>query len=589
MSTRDVEQLRVKSTMAAGAATSRSWSHVLSNPTPHGTTVLIVSLDYKGEGDLLDLSEIGGSILEHLAEKRSVAEEDLAGLGQELAVSVVVLDHQGSTLSISGIGAADVYFLRDGKVGKIFSGQKHIGKTSGPLRPGDRFIILTHTVAHLLGVGEIARTLHSGLSETENLAVLVHGNRDSSRMAIALCEASLAEDSPEPHIPPSSEKIAGIIGKLRIQRPLVIYPEKRRWNLIVGLVLLFLLFAGVVGGSLRRNTLIKEKAFSEMSSSVSQKMEEARSIADLNPDRAKQLLTQSRSEIDAYLSITKDEEYRSHASGLSDSVKNLETEVFKKQEVTVSTLAELSLIRPGLASVMMSADESGNLYIPDTASSFVGGINLTDKSTFHLDTGTLGAATALAVTGKKVYGVVSGGIADLSSSDKKIVIQPDELWRQITQIDSFGNNIYLLDKGQSEIWKYPALTDGFGGRQRWFGAGIQLDLSNVIDMKVDGDIWLLTSTGKLERYSRGVPAEFTMEGFPSIEGDRLAGPVAVYATETRVYVLEAIPGRVVVFDKESGTYERQYASEVLKSAQDMVVYEDRAYVLLSDKVVWFSL
>lgn len=582
-----MNQLRVKSTMVAGTATSRTWSQVLTRPTSHGSTILVVSLDYKGEGDLVDLSEIGGSLLEHLAEKKSVAPEDLTGLGKELEVCALVLNAHDSRLSISGIGPADVYFLRDGKAGKIFTGQNSIENVSGPLHNGDRFIILTRTIANLLGVTEVVRILQAGLSEAETLAVLVHGNQDSSRMAVVMCETESTEEiSPDPQ--PSTEKFAQILGKLRIQRPLLIYQEKRKWNMAIGLTLLFLLFIGVVSGSIRRSILIKEKSFTEMSSSVTQKMEEARSIADLNPERAKQLISQSGTEVDIYLADTKDEKYRTRAGALLLSVKQLETEVFKKEEVEISTIADLSLIKPGLMSSSMSIDEKGNLYLPDSSSSSLGGMNLSDKSTFSVDSGSLGAVKELTLPGKKIYGIVSSGIADLST-EKKVVIQPDELWREITLIDSFGNNIYLLDKGQSEIWKYPALTDGFGARRRWFGAGIQLDLSNVIDMKVDGDIWLLTSTGKLERYSRGVPADFSMEGFPSVEGDRFAGPAAVFVGETKVYVLETIPGRVVVFDKESGKYERQYASETLKSGKDMVIYEDKAYVLLQDKIVWFFL
>ena len=57
-------------------------------------------------------------------------------------------------------------------------------------------------------------------------------------------------------------------------------------------------------------------------------------------------------------------------------------------------------------------------------------------------------------------------------------------------------------------------------------------------MKVTGDIWLLTSSGKLERYSRGAPVDFSMDGFPSVTGEGLSDPVALYVGEEEVYVLE---------------------------------------------------
>jgi hypothetical protein len=171
----------------------------------------------------------------------------------------------------------------------------------------------------------------------------------------------------------------------------------------------------------------------------------------------------------------------------------------------------------------------------------------------------------------------------------KKVIEPDEFWKEPANISTFAGNIYILDRGQSEIWKYPTLGDTFGGRRRWLAVGITPDLSNVVDMKVVGDVWLLTSTGKLERYGRGAPVPFGMEGFPAKgEAKKLSEPSAIWVTDSMVYVLENGASRIVVFGTD-GKYKSQYINSEFNKAQDLVVVDDRVYVLIDNVVKEFGL
>jgi hypothetical protein len=108
-------------------------------------------------------------------------------------------------------------------------------------------------------------------------------------------------------------------------------------------------------------------------------------------------------------------------------------------------------------------------------------------------------------------------------------------------------------------------------------------------MEVDGDIWIVTETGKLERYSRGVPVDFPMEGFPAEEGGVLRRPEAVASDGEKIYVLEAGAKRVVVLDRESGRYEKQLVNSVFEDGRELVVMEGKGYVLTGDKIVEFEL
>lgn len=218
-------------------------------------------------------------------------------------------------------------------------------------------------------------------------------------------------------------------------------------------------------------------------------------------------------------------------------------------------------------------------------------MSIADKSTITMDTSSVGIVKSLAFFNKLYFGVTDKGVAEFGqgNTDTKIVIDGDPLWGEIAQVDSFAGNIYLLDKGNSEIWKYPVIKDGYGERRRWLGAGITLDLTKVASMKVTGDVWIVTSSGKLERFSRGVPVDFSMDAFPSITDDKLlSDPAAIYVTDADVYVLERGAKRVVVFGQD-GKYKSQYVNDEFAQASDLVIYNNQGYVMINNVVKEFGL
>ena len=252
---------------------------------------------------------------------------------------------------------------------------------------------------------------------------------------------------------------------------------------------------------------------------------------------------------------------------------------------------ELSVLADGLQAEKMYLDPVGTLFFPDLSQERIVGMNIGDKSRVVIPTDKVGHLKALGFFEKHIYGVSSQGVAEISSDAErtKIVIEPDELWGEITNVESYAGNIYLLDKGTSEIWKYPVIVEGFGDRRRWLGPGITLDLSKVSSFRVTGDVWITTESGKLERYSRGAPVDFATEGFPAVGTDgKLSDPVALFVTDDKVYVVEQGAKRVVVFGQD-GKYQAQYENEEFAKASDIAVYKNKGYVLVGNVVKEFAL
>lgn len=151
----------------------------------------------------------------------------------------------------------------------------------------------------------------------------------------------------------------------------------------------------------------------------------------------------------------------------------------------------------------------------------------------------------------------------------------------------YSANIYLVDRSNNQILRYSGNGKTFGDKADWLAPGIEVDFSKVVDMAIDGSIWLLSSSGKVTRFTNGNPTSITMNGIVS----PLENPTAIYTNEDlkNVYVLDKDNGRVVVMEK-NGDFKIQYVSDQLKNATDLVVNEESNKIILlsGSKLVYFE-
>jgi len=133
-----------------------------------------------------------------------------------------------------------------------------------------------------------------------------------------------------------------------------------------------------------------------------------------------------------------------------------------------------------------------------------------------------------------------------------------------------------LDK-RGEILRYRAAGNGYGSKQGWLASGVEPDFSKVVSMAIDGSIWVLTSSGKIEKYSQGTGVAVEIKGIDV----PLAEPTAIYTDGEleSAYVLDKGNKRVVEIDKE-GEYRAQYRFEGIVDATDMVVAKEEGKILL---------
>lgn len=577
-----------------GTASNTTWSQVQSVIYGEGHQLMVVvKLGCEEEASLIDLATVGAEILLEIEHKgqavvngeelRAAIEGVIQGAAQGIKIEVLAGVVRGDKLALYGRGQVEAYLARGGQLARLKDDWGEGSEIIGQLKNKDKVVFATAKFSEAVGIGKLKEVMVREESPAELLAPLVHRQSDSSGVAGVV---GIVEENNSPKTESWWRTWASKAPKIRLQQE-----ERRKVNLWIplGVLILLLLMIGV--GMVRRVKLGAEREFASLNISVSTKIEEILSVGDLNPERARSLLSEAKGEVEAYLATDIRDEYRVRGQKLIEEIDKADQQAFKKSEVELKTIVELAILAEGLKSQGMKSDGKGNLIFLDTDGERVVLMNLGDRSRQVVETGKAGKLVDVGVSETHTYGLNLEGVSELvwKNNEIKKMIEPDEFWKKPSLIEMFAGNAYILDLEQSEIWKYPTLGETFGGRRRWLAPQITPDLSKVVDMKVVGDIWLLTSSGKLERYSRGAPAAFTMEGLPAQgEAKKLSGPSAVWVSDTRVYVLENGASRVVVFDLE-GKYRAQYVNSEFAGASDLVIVDDRGYVLVGNAVKEFGL
>lgn len=135
----------------------------------------------------------------------------------------------------------------------------------------------------------------------------------------------------------------------------------------------------------------------------------------------------------------------------------------------------------------------------------------------------------------------------------------------IGQLGIYNGRLYLADERSNQIFRYtPAGLAYDEEPASWFDEQVQGDLSGLVAMGIDGEIWLLTEDGTLLRYRQGQQLPFSLERIPGL-GGLLVDMVIDNQAEGTIYLADATEERILVFDKE-GRYIEQYVD-----AEDMAL------------------
>jgi hypothetical protein len=181
---------------------------------------------------------------------------------------------------------------------------------------------------------------------------------------------------------------------------------------------------------------------------------------------------------------------------------------------------------------------------------------------------------------------------DSATGLRPLAVANREQWANPSIIASYNGNFYVLDSGQGRILRYRPTADGYSSPpENYFEGDATLDLSSVIDMAIDGNIWLLYRDGTVQTFLDGRQVPFVLQPPPD---SPISSPEALYVgseagDSQSLFMVDSGGARILEYDKE-GAYLRQYRPvdradlEKLRKMKDLQVDEigNTFYILADD-------
>lgn len=571
--------------------------------------ILLAVLVVSGVEEGIEAVAQGREILGRLHEEYYGETEQTAFEKLSEAVRKVGIENDGSTiiaasllknvLNLAIFGRGKIILKRKNKIGIILQGapQKlHTG--SGYLEESDLILLGSDRFFETVETGVLKAALENNLLDdmVEILTPLILGVQNLPDVAVLLALVKKQE-----------EALIGMVGSVEEKEP-VIEPEKKKINFfqrkslfvhrgdggkkkkmlfLISLVLIGLLVVSVGFGLKKKLTEKKNEKVRQLISLAEEKFNSGKTAYFLNPSEGKNLIDEAKKAADEGLAIKKDsQELIFLKERMAIFLENSATEI---SIFDAPVFMDLNLIADGAKGNAFSLSEK-DLAILDADKKKVYLLNIEKKSNVVYDF-LNEKARFVTVLDDKIAVFSAKGVEKINMGSKKVtpVIDADENWKEILAFSSFGGNLYLLDRGASDIWRYLGSNNGYGAAKSWF-IGSPPDLSKAVSFAIDGSIWVLEKDNIL-KFTLNKPDNFVLSKMPvsppaSQRGEQggpeaFDNPVKIYTSvdEQNLYVLDKGRGKIYVIAK-TGEFKIAYTGETVKQADDFVVRESAKKIFL---------
>lgn len=146
----------------------------------------------------------------------------------------------------------------------------------------------------------------------------------------------------------------------------------------------------------------------------------------------------------------------------------------------------------------------------------------------------------------------------------------------------YGNNLYVLDSDNNQIFKYPESGGGFSGGQPWIKD--ELDISDSSSLAIDGSIYIVDNKGSIKNLLKGYLEKFDYHApSPAIGAGAI---IKTFRDSDYLYIIDPQNYRVIILNKE-GNIKDQYASQKFDDLKDLTIDPDeKAIYLLNNQHIY---
>ena len=641
--------MAIKVAKIVGTADAQTWSQVHEfepqdeKLNSHGQLMATLAFEVKKED--LQVSSFGTEIITRLQEiyysneSESVIkkiEQTIESLQAEFfnevsleMVLMVMLEVSGERVLYAGKnGGGRVVLLRGEQMVSLLEKEGMETKVvSGKLVMGDKLVGGTKEFFELVADGVLRSAFSKDYVEqvVENLAPVVHGHENNSQTAAVVVKvlgggqpARVVVEDEKKEDPAfagqGSQKVStndihhSVVGRSREKvkrfwkllrswltklQPKAVRvrdrdPKKQKSAATMAVVLILVFGVSLVLAGRKRSQSKKADEYQQVMEEVSYKYDEAMGLLELNPLRAKSLLSDSKAKIDEYKASN--EKANGDLDELSKKIEEALGEAQREYAVEdASEWFDFSLVKTGFKASDWESEE-GTIMVWDEQTKTVVEVVLATKSSKVVvggDKVTEGSLVGLA--GERGFVVGDDLVTVVDSEDEEVVAEIGEpSWNKIVDAVGFSSNLYLLDgSSEGQIHKYLGVNSGLSAQREYLN-GETYDMSEAVSMAIDGSVWVLFTDGTIAKYVRGVKDPFTIVGLD----EEFLKPVKLFTSGEveNLYILDHQKTRVVVIDK-SGEYQAQYRWPGIAGVKDLVVSEElgKIFLLTTEKIFTIEL
>ncbi len=570
-----------------------SFAKIVANPSVYswsqaynaGKLFAVLSLESEEETKEKDyLNVLGKEVLDTLEQefftlevkdlesiKKAVLETSTK-IPEEVVCSFVIGTFVNNILYTFILGNGKILLKRNESLGNILESADQkadsLKSASGFLEDGDVVILETKQFANVISTSTLSEFLDnlSPQEAAENIAPLVHEKEESGAAAIIINYKKIVETS-ESIVSEEAEKEdeekPTINRKLKLPVTLspffakIKFPKNFDINhsrkvILTVVIVIIVVFAGSVVFAVKKQQDTKiQTLFNQIYPEASKKYEEGQGLLDLNRNLAR--------------------------DNFSEAKKLLEStgDKFPKNSKQEKQILEL------LTKVNSSLESSSGIKEGSAK-------EVTASQSFFLSAQLKNSALYFSYDDKNIYGLTADAVysLDKEGGSKKEIIKNDSSWKEGTAVFPYFGNIYVLDKKQNQIFKFVEVTSGFSEAN--YFSDTTPNFSNAISLAIDSSIYVLSSNGTIDKFTKGKTDSFSTSGLDT----PFKNPSRIYTNvnDDNIYVLDNGNSRIVVLDK-NGSYKSQYKAGVIKTAKDFDVFEKdkKIFVLSSGKIYQIDL
>ncbi|MBI2020611.1 hypothetical protein HYS94_04285 [Candidatus Daviesbacteria bacterium] len=556
----------------------------------------------KGRQILSELSDLYFDTEGSAAEKlKATLLETPKKIPPEADYELILAAISGKVLYLIGQGEVDVYLKRDDRLSQLLSLSTPSQLVSGFLQEGDRILITTKSLATLLGDDlNQSLALPTETFEEEISSKIGSAEVENGGLAALMLEIEQPPSAPEEPIPPATsdelpsstqpEPVPNLLGKMiamisdLISLSLRAFPKSGRGRLILAIIIILVIALGVGYQYKVSRDQQTQQQFNNLIQEAKDDFNGAKGLASLNPKEAKDRLESAKGKVNQALKLKpKDEE----AINLKNQIEQESASILKQSTASeFPEFLDLDLIKKDFKADKMTLS-SGKMLVLDPVTKTLVSIDVSKKSHQILaGSEQLGQAKASSINGSLAFVYSEDkGILRVDITNKKVseAAKKDDQLQQIADIYGFAGNIYLLDSGGNQIWKYLPTPSGYSDKRAYLTAETKADFSGSVRMQIESSVYVLKSNGEMLRFTRGSQDSFAYSGLDQNVKD----PKSFFVSSDTedLYLLDSGNSRLVILTK-AGEYKGQISGEKFGTATDLVVDEvgKKVYLLEGSKI-----